>query len=374
MLDSIHLARWLEQFENDNYEFFLFPSKKYRKIHPRIKSLISSKGMSKYVYVHLPYHRLSSGYIDYLRFEILGLRKIVLSRQKSLLKVLQKKNYDFIHAIEIQGAGYLLGSIEHKSWKHTKSILTNWGSDISYFGKIYKHELLIRSVLEKVNFYSAECQRDYELALRFGFKGIFLPCLPNAGGFDIEDSRKNYIDPDMRKQIIIKGYGGVFGRFNIVCPLIQEIHRIFPDFDFFIYSVTEDSLELIEKLPEEVRKKVRVSTLKKPLDQKEILQEFMRSRIYIGCSESDGISTSFLEALITGAYPIQANTSCANEWINKGAIGSIVGLNSNEILNHVLEALTNSKLVNSAASENYKISRILLSKSHTRLLASEFYK
>jgi hypothetical protein len=47
-------------------------------------------------------------------------------------------------------------------------------------------------------------------------------------------------------------------------------------------------------------------------------ENFANSRIYIGASRSDGISTSFLEALVLGAYPIQTNTSCGNEWVEKG--------------------------------------------------------
>jgi glycosyltransferase involved in cell wall biosynthesis len=47
-------------------------------------------------------------------------------------------------------------------------------------------------------------------------------------------------------------------------------------------------------------------------------EKFANSRIYIGASRSDGISTSFLEALILGAYPVQTDTSCANELVQKG--------------------------------------------------------
>jgi hypothetical protein len=63
------------------------------------------------------------------------------------------------------------------------------------------------------------------------------------------------------------------------------------------------------------------------------LSYLSKARIYIGASKSDGISTSFLEALCLGAYPIQSNTSCANEWINLGFSGSIIEPTTTEILN-----------------------------------------
>ena len=49
--------------------------------------------------------------------------------------------------------------------------------------------------------------------------------------------------------------------------------------------------------------------------RQEMLQNFSEARIYIGISLSDGISTSLLEALAIGSYPIQTNTSCVDEWI-----------------------------------------------------------
>jgi hypothetical protein len=103
------------------------------------------------------------------------------------------------------------------------------------------------------------------------------------------------------------------------------------------------------------------------------MKEFSKSRVYIGCSESDGISTSFLESLVTGAYPIQTNTSCANEWILKGAIGSLVKLDSQEILNEIRVALRDDDLVNNASLINYQVSRKYLAKSEIEKIASDFY-
>jgi hypothetical protein len=374
MLDSIHLARWLEQFEQGEYDFYLFPSQKYRKINPKLRKLLLNKSKAKYIFHGFLCKGFYSGYLDYLRFEFLGLNKFKSFRRKMLANKLRSIQFDFIHAIEIQGAGYLLGSIEYKYWSEPRTILTNWGSDIFYFSKIYEHEVMIRNILSKVNYYSAECERDYDLALKLGFKGGFLPCVPNAGGFDLDDLQFNYTAPDKRKQIIIKGYGGLFGRSDIPISIIERLSQNFPEYCFFIYSVTSDSLELINKLPKEVLKKIRVSIVKKPLTQKEMLQEFSRSRLYIGCSESDGISTSFLESLFTGAYPIQTNTSCADEWIKKGVIGSLVNLDAREVWREASKALTDHELVNNAALVNLEVSKKFLAYSKIQTMTSNFYK
>ena len=89
-------------------------------------------------------------------------------------------------------------------------------------------------------------------------------------------------------------------------------------------------------------------------------QEFQKSRIYIGCSISDGISTSFLEALANGAFPIQTNTSCANEWISKGFIASSVEANISKIFLIIDSVLQDKDGLALASENNLKLARELL--------------
>jgi hypothetical protein len=49
-----------------------------------------------------------------------------------------------------------------------------------------------------------------------------------------------------------------------------------------------------------------------------VLRMHGRARVSIGLSISDAISTSFLEAMMMGSFPIQSNTGCANEWARDG--------------------------------------------------------
>jgi glycosyltransferase involved in cell wall biosynthesis len=49
-----------------------------------------------------------------------------------------------------------------------------------------------------------------------------------------------------------------------------------------------------------------------------------RSLIYVGTSKTDGISTSMLEALASGATPVQTDTACAAEWFDHLKQGILV--------------------------------------------------
>ena len=369
MLDSVHLYRWLEQFKDENIDFSVFASKKYRFMNKSLSDLIDKKNNSRIDIVSFSLLRKFSGFLDYALCELFQKYNF---RGWRLSRLLRKNSYDYIHALEIQGAGYLIAQVDSKLLKGSKVILTNWGSDIYYFQQFQEDSKKIREALSRSDFYSAECERDYILARDFGFTGKDLPCIPNAGGFQLDAPNSTSL-PSNRRQIIVKGYGGRFGRADIPISLIPQIAANFPNYNFFVYSVTDDVLESINLLPSDVKKRIRISTVRERVGRDEFLQEFGKSRLYIGCSMSDGVSTSFLEAIIHGTYPIQTITSCAGEWVNKGYIASLVRLDRSEILNAILGALKDDLMVNNAARVNQDLAQNDLSYSRIRDKALTFY-
>lgn len=373
MLDSIHLARWLEQFSDEEIDFTLFPSKRFRRTHCKLKSLLTDNQKSARYKLASTKFVQYSGYLDYLENEVSGLFGVHNSRSQKLTRLLTCNQFDYIHAIEIQGAGYLLSDIHSDLLKFSKIILTNWGSDIYYFKSFTNHLVKIKEILKIADYYSAECLRDYSLARELGFTGIELPCIPNAGGFDVTDLLDGSNPPSSRSQILIKGYGGRFGRADLPISLIPWISERYPSYTYLIYSVTPDILALIKELPKEIKGKIRISKVTRALPQKEMLNQFKASRIYIGCSVSDGISTSFLEALVNGAYPIQTGTSCANEWVQKGASASIVRLVPAELQAAIENSLSDDQLVDQAAIKNRLLAERELSSQVIKRQALTYY-
>jgi len=211
MLDSIHLYRWLSQFKDSPIDFLIFPSKKHKQIHVGTKQLLQARSEANYSLATFKFTREFHGYVDYLVFSIIP-RFIKLNlRALFLRRVLSKNTFTFVHALEIQGAGYLIDDAARALGHSQRLILTNWGSDIYFYQDQPEHQQRIRSALELADYYSAECHRDYELARKFGFQGVELPCIPNAGGFvtlDQFDATK----ASERKNVAAKAYGGQFGR------------------------------------------------------------------------------------------------------------------------------------------------------------------
>ena len=370
MMNSIHSAKWLSQFEDSEIDFYIFPSTYFRRVHPLLKQLVHSKSKANYTVQLIPE---ISGYWDYFQERIFRLIFPQSSRKQRLNRFINSVSPEIIHALEFQHSAYLCVEVFNSYGKNFEFIATNWGSDIYHFMYLPEHIIRIRQVLDYADKYSAECTRDLKLAVDLGFKGEFLPVFPNAGGFALEEIAKKRPLTSSRTLILVKGYGGYFGRVQLVIESLIQILDESPQYSVFFYSVTDDVVEIVEDLMEKFGARVNFSTVRKPISSERLLELFTKARVYIGCSISDGVSTSFLEALVSGAYPIQTNTSCAGEWIEKGASGSIINLDSTEISKSIREALSDNDLVNKAQIANARVALEYLDHQKIRSSAFKFY-
>ena len=83
---------------------------------------------------------------------------------------------------------------------------------------------------------------------------------------------------------------------------------------------------------------------------------------------------SMLEAMVCGAFPIQTNTSCADEWIVDGKSGFIVDPdNLMNLVSSIKTALIDDSLVDGAAEINYLEARKKLDRSIITTISQNFY-
>ena len=372
MFDSIHLARWLSQFENEKIDFVLFPSKKFKYVNYDLLQLVTSQKIASYRFAKPYFVFKYIGFMDYFLVSIFKLLKLNL-KLLFLRRITHKNIFNYIHAIELQGAAYLYDLLPEQIQDRTSLIVTNYGSDIQYFQNIPEHQDKIRSVLSKADFYSAECQRDYESALKLGFKGKFLPCIPNAGGFKNEIFELNLVPSNERNVIMAKCYGGTFGLGELIIDALERFLRTNSDVKIIMHSVTDDLLNKSKNLRVAFPNQVVIYTVREKIPRHKILDYLSKSRIYIGASRSDGISTSFLEALCLGAFPIQTDTSCASEWIELGFFGSIIRPDTSEIFTAINVSYFDKELENKRA-QNLENAKRYLSYELIQLQAIKFYE
>lgn len=369
MIDSIHLAKWLSRFEAREIDFEVFPCQPVWKVHPILQSLLSKPVAASYKLLEpIPRSRITK-----IRMLITKGRKSPLltkSRIKKLRKILRNRKFDYIHIQEFQHSGYLFLNARQQFAGNPKIVLTNWGSDIVFYKKDPDHLIRIRELLEISDQYSAECVRDYMLAKELGFNGESLPVVPTS--FDLS-FLKNFPDSlpslNQRKQLIIKAYGGEIGEGRIAIQVAAKFLKKFSNSEVLLYSVTSDLYDDANRLKQNHEGKVRVWKVNENHSHSELMTEFSRSRVYLGLSKSDGISTAFLEAMATGAHPIQSNTSCAGELLIEGFEADLPEVSAEQVWELLqkrwvdldrlgVSTRTNSKLISEKFSPEFYESRL----------------
>ena len=356
---SIHTSRWISQIEDKKWDLYLFPSYDNFWINDE---LISVNYCIPNWWIYQLSLKFNAGNIFKVIYKIFAACLLLMDKkyyEKRLLKYINKIKPDIIHSMETQGGGYLLDSVKMNYFKTSNFPIwwhANWGSDLYIFGRIDEHKNRIKSVLSNCDYYSCECQRDVRLALEFGFKNEVLSVYPNSGGISmqiIDQINSIAALTSTRKIIMLKGYQGWAGRALVGLRALARCKEILSGYMVVIYTNTnaEDIKVAASLFMNDTG--IPVILLKEHSDYQTILSYHAKARISIGLSIGDAISTSMLEAMSVGSFPIQSNTSCANEWIEDGVSGFIVPPEDPEIIELAIRsAILDDKLVDEASRVN----------------------
>jgi len=372
MSNSIHTARWIHELEELGWDIHLFPSW-VQEIHPAIKDVTvhgfdfrpeninESVRFAGAVPLSLPHISNRANIIlkMFRNYSSLSRNTEKTDQEQSLIRVIKKIKPDIIHTLEMQHAGYLaLKAKEIMGDSFPPWIYTPWGSDIYLFGRLTSHREKIKKMLAACDYFGPKSKRDIRLAKEFGFKGEFLPVLPGNGGLDTTKLRSCW-QPGRcsdRKVILVKGYQGVMNRALVALHAIEMCSDILKDYSILIYSaVTEDVKIKTQLISHDLGIPI---TILSPKSHEEMLNLYGQARISIGLSISDGVPNSLLESMVMGTFPIESNTSCANEWITHGETGFIVPPEDPErVAEAIRNAVTNDNLINQSAEVNFRIAQ-----------------
>lgn len=389
MPDSIHTARWIGQLDGLGWDIHLFPIpylERGAQPHPGMKNLTLHDVLYDRPLTLDPSVRTVDDYWPWggwpLPFGKHRVRRFMQWRNPAwrdrtwrLAQTIRKLQPDIVHSLEIQHAGYAtLEARRQLDRRFPTWIVTNWGSDIYLFGRLPEHIESIKAVLAACDYYSCECARDVPLAHNLGLKGETLPVLPNTGGFDL-DRIAQFQQPgstSQRRLIVLKGYQGWAGRALVGLRAIALCASELKGYRVAIYLAGEDVKLAAQLLTQATGIPTEIIP---PCSHDDMLRLFGRARAYIGLSISDAISTSLLEAMVMGAFPIQSCTSCAGEWIADGQTGLIVPPEDPEPVAAALRrALTEDGLVDHAAAANATVAAHRLDRKIIRAQAIAIYK
>jgi glycosyltransferase involved in cell wall biosynthesis len=403
MVDSPHTARWIELIADQGWDLHFFPvynavphpimrnitiHRPWIPFHPRLMlkkllgkligkilrtkntPIISTNLSVKYIYP-IPLISKIEDKLLIRKTKPLGESDVRAPwgfDPATLARLIKKVKPDLIHSMEFQHAGYtvLCAKEKFKESKFPQWLATNWGSDIYYYRQFPDHKKQISRLLLNIDFYSCECSRDLRLAEELGMKARQKTILPNTGGFDLDkiESLRNLVKPSKRSMIMIKGYQHFAGRALIALDALLSCLDLVKSYKIFVYSAAIEVCDRVEELRTIYNLQIAVLPL---TSHESMLRYFANSRIYLGVSISDAISTSMLEAMAMGAFPIQTNTACCEEWIQDGQSGfSIPPENVEYIGEKLREALCNDDLVDSASELNWRVVREKLNKNVIR--------
>jgi glycosyltransferase involved in cell wall biosynthesis len=359
---SVHAARWINQVADAGWDLHLFPAFE-GPLHPDFRNVtaysVTRHGMTPNAGVRrralwpLP----AGGY----RVQMFARRLPERwgGRAAWLARVIKKLKPDLVHSLEFQQAGYLtLRARKFYEGRFPAWVTSNWGSDIYLYGPLAGHREKIRGILEGCDYYTCECHRDVKLAREYGFRGEALPVLPVAGGFHIEKMRE-YRQPgptSARRVIALKGYQHWAGRALVGLHAIERCADVLKagGYTVAVYSAAEDVQIAAERMA--IATGLRLEIMPEG-SHEEMLRLQGRTRVSIGLSISDGLSTSALEALVMGAFPVQSNTSCLDEeLVRDGETALIVPAEAPEaVAAAIRRAVTDDELVDRAVAVNDRV-------------------
>jgi len=312
--NSVHTLNWINSVDLTKFKVFFFPSTSSNL------SCINDKRVTYYE----DHYEISKLKIFLYRFlSLLSLDKFFFTPKIYIKQIIHNKyllkDYifflqpDIIHSLEIQHSGYLTyDAINKSNFLDKRLILSNYGSDIYYFQNLNSHK---KKIIKVLNFFSeivCESKRDINLCKKYN-KKIKTNLILNSTGIKFDNSNKPNLN--LRKNIILKGYQGKFGR---VLLIISYLYKIIDEINYenlFIFS-SDLKTRLIIKLFYPRLKIIFLKTMSKD----NLLKYFKKSIIYIGASISDGVSTSALDSISTKTFPLQSNTSTLRELFDEKSI------------------------------------------------------
>lgn len=380
---AVHTARWINQITGLGWDLHLFPSSE-DTLHPAHRELTT------YYIERDPRAKLDPSVrtrvlwpLRYGGSRVRSLADRMLSsewtnRAQWLARVIRRLKPDVIHALEFQAAGYLIAQTKPLLGDDCPPVVvSNWGSDILLYGPMPEHKEKIKELLSIADYYTSECERDVMLAREYGFAGEAWPVLPAAGGFDIE-SMRNYRTPGKtsdRRVVALKGYQHWAGRGLVGLRALELCADVLKTkgLTIAVYSVNNPDVALaVERAA--YRTGLKFETF--PHESREdVLRLHGRARVSVGLSISDGLSTSALESVIMGAFPVQSDTSCLCELVQCGEGALMVPPEDpTEVAAAIARAATDDELVDRAAQQNDRMALERLSEAVIRPQVIDMYQ
>ncbi|ULC60574.1 glycosyltransferase family 4 protein [Flaviramulus sp. BrNp1-15] len=342
-IPTLHFFRWADQLKNSGHEVFWFDISGMSDYVEKLNWLeqkINWKLKHQYpgrVFIKKTYPKLYNFIQSYNENKTETIFEEYLKDIKP----------DLVHSFALYVSCTPIYEVM-KKYENIKWVYSSWGSDLFYFqnNKAYLDD--IQRILPRINYLFTDCERDYHLAKKHGFKGEFLGVFPGGGGFDVEYIHQYNQPTKNRKIILIKGFQGRSGRAITVLQALGKLKKTLRDYEIIVFGAGAEVVSYYNKGELKSWKNIKILGR---INHEDVLQFMGNALIYVGNSNSDGMPNTLLEAVIAGAFPIQSNPGGATaEIVEHGVNGFLIEDYNDcaEIESLIVKAVNNMKLIQSA--------------------------
>lgn len=283
------------------------------------------------------------------------------ARVAHLARVIEEVRPDVIHSHETAITGpVVLAARRRLGGFDVPWLSTNWGSDLFWNARAPHVVPRLREVLEACDYYCAECHRDIALARGLGFRGEVLGVWPVAGGVDpaLAAGLRAPGPTSQRRSIAFKGLAGFIGGAKVGMAALERCAPRLRGWELCGYQMDDAIVDPLRELAEGIGMRFTAMSGAQLRDSpyEAILAMHGRARVSINLNRTDGVSSSFFEALVMGSLPLQGHGSCGYEVTPHGRGALFVDARDVDDVTAALDrALTDDALVDGAAELNAAI-------------------
>jgi glycosyltransferase involved in cell wall biosynthesis len=366
---SIHTARWINQLSDCGWELHLYSSHRFSKPTDALSSKINYHSnplnMGGQVSLTKKIFRKAGNAIG-------AKIEIYKTEETELINLISEIKPNIIHSLESQHAGYLVSRVKQAmsnlsfpTWIHS-----NWGVDLHFFGRLKEHVPSLKKLLSNIDVFIAEGKRDEMLARQLGFTKNTFTFPSVGGGFHIP--AMPLVAIDKRNIILVKGTQDVIRRGLNAIRALERCIQLLQNYRIILYSSCNETRVAAELFFANTNKEIEILG---NVSQQEMLDLNSKARINICVNMSDGVPNAMIEAMLMGAFPIQSDTSLADEWIEDGLTGFLVPPEDTDVISEKITlALTNDEMIIKAAEINYTRVADLLNYDVMKHKAIDMYK
>ena len=240
-IQALHTSRWIENLKDSNHELYWLnvSGKGNLEVNSNLNQ-ITNWEKRKLPYLKGEHYVRKNQPKLYEKIQSI----LELTVNEKLEEILLEIKPDLVHSFEMfKGSFPILKTM--MKFPKIKWLYSCWGSDFFKYENSKTHVLKIKNVLDRLDYLHTDCERDYQLALKYGFEGNFCGVIPGGGGFYLSDFQKYIYPVESRNIILVKGYQHHVGRGLQIIKALAIVPNIYTKFKVIVFGTHQSVKDYI---------------------------------------------------------------------------------------------------------------------------------